>query len=316
MPIGSKGFGLVALLVTASLAGCAPGPFTRAAGNYAGANLETTAALAKAPQTAYGICRKRAQLAYLQVRLGVSSTPEPIPWNTWYTSAKATDKQAWREYCASIRSSGVLFGIAVGALRQYGVALKTLAGGGAYDGSDLQGIATNAAGIAVLLEAPGPAAAAQPVGTLAGRFATFLYQDVAEDKIEDYVRRADPLVQALAAGAQRYVAAVEDELDLVENVQRQTLLALEVRADLVEPPVDPGKLLEFYGFARATEDDIDATRAILDGYRRVAERLGRAHSAMVRVAARGEEIEVKQALGAVFDLLFQLRSLNTALAKE
>lgn len=316
MPIKSRGVVGIALLVTAPLPGCAPGPFTRAVSAYASADLDATTALSKVPQTAYGICLTRAQNAYIQVRLGVSSTPEPIPWNKWFESAKATDKQAWREYCASVRSSAVLFAHAIGALRQYGVALQALADGGVYDGSDLQGTATSASGIAVSLDATGPAGAMRPVGNTVGKFSTFLFADYTDDQIETYVRRADPLVQELTGGLQRYVAAVEEEQRLAEGAQRQTLLALEVRGDLVEPPVDPAKLITFLGFARETEAGIEDTRAVLVGYRRVAARLAVAHGLMIKAAERGDKLEIKAALGSIFDLLTELQSLNTALRKE
>lgn len=298
-------------------AGCGPGPFTRAASSYASANNASTESLSTAPKTAFRICRKKAHVAYLQVRLGLMSTPEPIPWNTWYATAKATEKQSWEQYCREIESTGKVFSMAVGSLRQYGSALKSLAEGSKYDGADFQSAAEQAGKIATTLESPGVAAAMKPVGTLLGRFAGFLLQDVTEDRIEDYVRRADPIVQPIVEGLEKYVESVEGELQLTENAQRQALRALEARSELAGPlPGDPLKLVMFYGFALETEEDMQETRAILDGYRSVLRRLRAAHGLLVKAGGAQQEDDIKKAIGSIFELVTQLQSLNSALAKK
>jgi hypothetical protein len=325
--------GAAALLGLAA-AGCGPGPFTRAASAYAAANEASASAIASAPTTATRVCRKKAHVSYLQARLGIlltsgapgpdepalrpgpPATPEDIPWNKWYATAKATEKQTWAQYCAEMAATGKVFSVAVGALRQYGAALKSLTEAGAYDGSDIQKAAEAASVSAQALGNESAAAAAKPVGTLLGRFATFLLDDVTEDQIEPYVRRADPLIQPLVEGMERYIEALEAELKVAENTQRQTLLALEVRSGLSSAGADPDKLLIFYGFALETEHSMQDTRAVLEGYKGVLRKLRTAHGAMVKAGAAGNELDIKQTLGSVFDLLTQIQALNSALTKE
>lgn len=298
------------------IAGCGPGPFTRAADAYAEANAASAQEIASAPTTAFRVCRKKARVSYLQQRLGILSTPEDIPWNKWYATAKATDKQSWEQYCAEVATTGKVFSVALGALRQYGVALKSLVEGGKYDGADIQKAAEGAGKIAASLENERVAGATKPIGNLVAQLATFLLADVTEDRIADYVRRADPLVAPLVTGLSQYVDAVDAELRAAENTQRQTLLALEVRGGLSEPGADPDKLLIFYGFALDTENDMQDTRTILECYKGVLARLKTAHGAMVKAGAQGNDVDIKKAMGAVFDLLSQVQALHAALSKE
>jgi hypothetical protein len=323
---------LAALLLL--LAGCGPGPFARAATAYADANAASINGIAKAPRTAVSLCRKRAQASYLQTRLGLLAAPladarglhgqarsapeppAPVPWNRWYDEAKATEKHTWARYCGEIAATGRVFAVALRALGQYGAALKALAAGEDYDGADIEASVASTSKIADALESPGASAAMKPVGNLIGRFAAFLVRDITEDQLEDYIRKADPLVQALVEGIDRYLAALEDERKVTENARRQALLALEARSDLMGQASDPTRLMIFFATATTTEEELEQARIALAGYRAVLKQLREAHGALVKAGAAGDEIEIKKALGATFEILTQIHALSVALAQE
>lgn len=319
MPSRMTRLPMTALAIAAvAAAGCGPGPFTRAASAYGAATEASTDAIAAAPATADRVCRRHAQFAYIQNRLDVLQTPAPIGWNDWFATAKATRERTWAEHCADLAASGKLFKAGLAALRQYAAALEGLVGAGKYDGSDLSTVAEGAGKVAAALESDKAAAAMKPVGNLVGRFATFLLDDVTEDQVEIYVRRADPLVQPLVEALEGYVKALEDEIAGAESFQRETLRALEVRGELdgAKLPATPATLLLFHDFANDTEDDIAATRAVVAGYKAVLARIRAAHGAMVKAGERGDELDLKKSLGATFELLSQLQALNSALSKE
>jgi hypothetical protein len=308
---------LAALLLVAGAAGCGPGPFARAAGAYAKANDASLATVEKAPKTAFNLCRRRAQASYLQTRLGLlTAPPAPVPWNRWYDEAKATEKLTWATYCGEIASTGRVFATAVGALRQYGIALQALAAGEDYDGADIEQSVAAAGSIAGALQSPGAAAAMKPVGNLLGRFAAFLVRDITEDQLADYVRAADPIVQELLQGIDGYLAALEDERKVTESARRQALLGLEARSELMGQVVDPLRLMVFYGVATATEDELERARVTLAGYREVMKKLRTAHGTLVKAGAAGDEVEIKKALGEVFGILTQVHALSTIAQEE
>lgn len=316
MVLEAKRVGRAALLVPALLWGCGPGPFARAAAAYAGASGEGAASLAVAPKTAFALCRSRAEAAYVQARLGLLPAPEGIVWNGWYATAPATERQTWAQYCEEIRATGEVFSLALAALREYAAALAALAEGERYDGADLERLARRGARLAASRGATAPSRAVQPIGVVLGRFAVFLFQNLAEEGLADAMRRADPLVEALAGGIVGYVEAVAGELRATERAQRQTLRALEARAGLLEVPADPVKLIVLRRHAAAVEAEIEGARAALAGYRGVAGSLRAAHGALVRAAASGDELEIKRARGEVVALVEQLRALGAALGSE
>jgi len=317
MALATTRLRLAALLVAVASSGCGPGPYNRAAAAYGEATEASAVAIAQAPATADRVCRRKARLAYLQTRLGLLETPAPIGWNDWYAGAKATEKQTWAQHCADLAASGKVFGAALGALRQYASALRSLASAGQYDGADLKTSADGAARIAAALESPEAAAVAKPAGNLVAKFATFLLDDITADQLEDYTRRADPLVQPLVESLERYVESLEAQVSAAESFQRDTLRALEVRSGLEGPdPADPAKLLAFHAFALIAEEEITETRATLAGYRSVLKRVRIAHTAMVKAGAAGDELEIKKALGSVFELATELQALGTAAAPK
>jgi hypothetical protein len=313
-------FTLAALLATAA-SGCAgSGAFTRAADAYGKATQASASAIADVPRLADQICRKRARLAYVQNRLGLLDAPQRIPWNDWYATAKATDKQTFQEYCGELAASGKVFSAALGALSQYAGALRSLAESGKYDGSDLQAVVLGTGTIAGSLGSDAASAAVKPAGSLLGDFATFLLDGITGDKMEDYVRRADPLVQPLVESLEKYVAALGAQVGAAESFERDTLRALEVRSGLdprgpdAGAPPDTGKLMAFYGLAVTAEVDMQATRDALGGYRRVLQRIRAAHGAMVRAGARGDDADVKKVAGSIAELVGELQALGSALS--
>lgn len=317
--VPTLGLAFVAFVAFVALGalGCGPGPYAKVADAYGAATEASAAALATAPATAARVCRKRAHAAYLQTRLGLlAAPPQPIPWSRWYAEARATEKQSWSKYCGDVAAAGKLLTLATTAIKQYGAALKALAAGEAYDGAEFQKAVESSSQIADALESPAASAAAKPVGNLLGKLAAFLVRDVTEDKLEDYVREADPVLAPLLEAIERYVAAVEDELKIAENTDRQTLLALEAKSGLSGQEVDPVKLIAFYGFAVVIEEELASRREALAGYKAVLQKLRAAHEKLARAGTAKDELEIKQALGAVFEILTQVQALSAALSKE
>ncbi|HSO00581.1 MAG TPA: hypothetical protein VLS89_19950 [Candidatus Nanopelagicales bacterium] len=304
---------VVALLLLAGAPGCGPSAYARAASSYAKATGEGAAALASAPSAAAAVCRQRARSAYLQTRMGLlAAPPQPIAWSTWYTTAQATEKRTWAQHCGDVAATGKMLAVATNALRLYGAALGALAAGEAYDGADITAAVEAAKPLAEALESPG-AAAAQPVGNLLGKFAAFLVKDITEDKLQDYIQAADPLLGPLVDAIERYVAAVEDEVALAENTERQTLMALEARSGLSGQEADPTRLLAFYGYAVSAEEELARRRERLSGFRAVLRQLRAAHAALAQAGSAEDEIEIKKAMASVTELANQVQALGAAL---
>jgi hypothetical protein len=228
----------------------------------------------------------------------------------------ATEEQSWSKYCGDVAATGKLLTLATTAIKQYGAALKALAAGEAYDGAEFQKAVESSSKIGDALESPAASAAAKPVGNLVGKLAAFLVRDVTEDKLEDYVREADPVLAPLLEAIERYVAAVEDELKIAENADRQTLLALEAKSGLSGQEADPTKLIAFYGFAVAVEEELASRREALAGYKAVLQKLRAAHGKLVKAGTAKDELEIKKALGAVFEILSQAHAVTAAVNKE
>jgi hypothetical protein len=204
----------------------------------------------------------------------------------------------------------------VAALAAYGTALAALSKSGEYDGANLKDLGEKASGTAKSLgAAEGPAAAIQPAGNIVAGLATMLFHTVSERKLKGYVLAAEPVVQALLQAMGAYVRALGNTLTTTDDVRAAVIRRAE--KGTVTSPVDPARLVQFFQLAGQLDDEGRHAREALDGYASVLARMAQAHTALARASADGAGADdAKNVLGAVADLLEQIKALRVALGNK
>jgi hypothetical protein len=99
------------------------------------------------------------------------------------------------------------------------------------------------------------------------------------------------------------------------ETQRKALVDVCRSLDQLEKTTNAQKLFAFHALARATEEDIRQTRAVLTGFEDVLVQLGVAHTALVKAGQTKASADLKALLGTVAELTTRLGALQAALAE-
>lgn len=328
--------GTLPLVLSAALVGCSGGltPHARAAGRYAQAAEASGGALGTAPAFSVSICEQMADLSYLEVRLGLRDAPAKISFFDYYT--KATTKAlvggreseiTYEQYCNEFKAAGSVFSRALGATLAYAAALRTLVAGAEYDGDDITAVAANASAVAARLSIDAVAKPLKDAAGPLGKLSAIVVGQYAEKASERFIAHADPEVQAILAGLEGYLDAVEAQLGWTEQLERQVLVELEKKglfgasapydvAGTLRVPataVDAVHLLEFYRFGRSTKAEMRRARAVLDGYRHVLVGLRNSHRDLAKACSSGRRAELRKVSDDLAEFFAQLKDLNAAL---
>lgn len=215
---------VVLLVCVAAQAGCSgPSPYTKITVKYADGIDASTGALRAGGDLAGQICLERAWLTYLQARLYLGAGSD-IRWSKWLSTAKATPKLAWNDYCAEVRQSAKAVAHALGVLGQYAAALRLLAEQGAYDGAALGSLADSAGTLAGdTMTSQAAKGLATPMAKLSG----LLLGKYTDGKLQRFAKEAHPHIEALLGGLEAFLSALERDLDSLERLSGPVFDTLE-----------------------------------------------------------------------------------------
>ena len=289
---GAASIGLLAVALSTLVggAGCGASDVLRAGGQVGTAARAGAEAFTPAFAMASDVCRRRAELDFLQHRLeGSDAWGTGIGWSKWYeTRTGPSGSRSWKAHCARVGQSDEILLAALRALAAYGDALHGFTTGDGINGDDVKAIAAGATGTAGGLSKDQEtqdryASAGSALGVLLSALAGVLAEKATAGETRSVLVRSDRPVQAILARMADYAAATEEQLDDEERSLGGVLRAVEVK---MKGDAAPGPIpaLTFVDFARRNEAAIRADRRTLASFRQTLRALGEAHASLTRGA--------------------------------
>jgi hypothetical protein len=234
-----------------------------------------------------------------------------VYWREFPSAFKLDGAESWAEHCKALTTSDAIVEKAVAAIGSYGDTLRMICDGD-YSGSDITQLVTDVAALTARLDTKNAKAAtsagaafAEPIGKLASALA----QKYAEGEMAKIVAAADPAVQNLLAGLQKYLEAIGAEQADAERKLAQILHDVDklVKAD---NPVD---VLALYDLAGRSTAELEAMRtaqsSMLDALKKLAAAQGRLASAN----GENDSPKLKEVLGLAAEVLNDIAAVNNAL---
>jgi hypothetical protein len=233
------------LAASVGLSGCGS-PYLKAAGKFADTAATTTATLQGVVDFNHTLCKKRAQIDYLQHRLMGNNTvdgrlPPLSPmlyWGDWYRQFKPAAGNTWSDHCKATQVSDALVNKAISALGDYAAALKTVAGDD-YSGKNIGALVSDVSALVGQIpgapteatnavKALGPGSAdAGPIGKLGGA----LKQAYAAKQVKEIVNSSGEPVKAILKSLNDYLTAVDKEETQWENDTTDALSTIDQLMD-------------------------------------------------------------------------------------
>jgi hypothetical protein len=286
-----RGRGAFVAIAAALLAGCGVNDVLRAGGQVGTAARAGAAAFTPAFAIAADVCRRRAELDFLQHRVeGSDPWGTGIGWSKWHeTHASPPPGGTWKESCARVAQSDEILLAALRVLAAYGDALHAFTTGDEVNGDDVRALAAGAAGTAANLSKD-PAAkgrlasAGSALGELLAALAGVLSEKMTANETRSVLAKSDAKVQAILEKMTEYISATEEQIDDEERRLGGVLRAVEVKMK-ADPAPGPIAALSFADFARSNERAIRADRMMLAAFRGTLHALGEAHANLARGAA-------------------------------
>jgi hypothetical protein len=206
--------------ISLALCGCPHTEYLDAAGKFASATSTSSATLAGAVSLNHQLCRRRAELDYLQHRIEGSNYIDNkfVYWVDFYHTFKLAGGPTWKDQCKTMELGDAAMSNALSALNAYASALGVVAGND-FSGTDIGQLVTDSGTLVAAVPAvPGKvgpvvkslgatSTSPGPIGQLAG----VLKRTYAAGKVADIVKDSDASVKELLAVISGYVKAVGEE---------------------------------------------------------------------------------------------------------
>jgi hypothetical protein len=286
-----RGRGAFVAIAAALLAGCGVNDILRAGGDVGTAARAGAAAFTPAFAIATDVCRRRAELDFLQHRVeGSDPWGTGVGWAKWYeTHASPPPGGTWKESCARVSQGDEILLAALRVLAAYGDALHAFTTGEDVNGDDVRALAAGAAGTAANLSKDPSTkgklgSAGSALGEALAAFAGVIAEKMSANETRNVVAKSDAKVQAILQRMTDYASATEEQLDDEERRLAGVLLSVEAKMK-ADPSPGPIAALSFADFARRNERAIRADRKTLAAFRETLHALGEAHANLARGSA-------------------------------
>jgi hypothetical protein len=214
--------------------------YTSVASTVAHAQANGAEALRPVASLAAKLCREDALYVYYEARLGLGPqgpAAPPISVAAWYVATEAAKTpngmpQTWSTYCRDLDATGDVYHRSLMALREYALAIDTLADAKPFDGSGISAAGSGAGALAGALSGSSTiSTTAQSVGTAAAAFAGAIVGELRTLKLGAVIKQTVPAMNSLAAALGAYVGALQDEVKLVAEHRSAVLRALAAGRD-------------------------------------------------------------------------------------
>jgi hypothetical protein len=178
------------------------------------------------------VCRRRAQLDFLQRRVEHDRKPA-FDWGTgsafveWFAVQGADAQHTWAQHCEHFADADLLFEKALDILGQYGDALKNLAQRGSYDGKEVQAAAGSAGQLAAAVGQDAVGKDIGGVGVPLAKVAQLLAQHYASREGRELVVESQPSVHLVLASLEGYCDAIVLEIADEKSRVQQLLDTVE-----------------------------------------------------------------------------------------
>ena len=189
-------------------------------------------------------------------------------------------------------------------LNQYGSALKSLATGATYSGTNVTSLAGDASSIATSLKDSSLAGPLKSIDKPINAIAAYLQSGIVNGEIKSGV-----VVEADPGRSQQILKAMADYLDDVRRDwaettrrQRDVLAWAEAKSPTLTAG-DPLQKVYFYDFETRTLQQSQAVDAALASDQSVVKAIGAAHAALVAAGKNEGESEIKDLLSLVQQLM-------------
>ena len=259
---------------------------------FADESAASLGSLSTLPAMAGDLCWKRAWVDRANQRLiskesGFGSRPS---WSKWMTVRGKAEGRDWKTQCEGIAATQTSAGAALAALATYAGAVKQLAEGGSYAGSDLSNIAEQASGLAAAVDAPAAARALQPLGEPLTQITHLLFQAYASHQLKGFLQAGDPLVQRVIAALLNYLEVIDAEAALLQQRQGQILDKLETQLS-TPSGTDPARAIAFLDYAAREERSAVEIHDTLALHRNTLKTLASRHATLAREADPGTALQ-------------------------
>jgi hypothetical protein len=238
----ARGCCLASLLLLAhcSLSGISGSDYLKASSQLGGMMAETSAAMPDDLGLGAAVCRRRAELDFVQhgmelPRVAVIEWGTGLEWSTFYSKrpVDGTGADTWETHCRIFERADGLFEKAMTVVGAYGSALTTLSASGVYDGVDVQNDAKSAGDLAAGLGTSVPlgndiAAVGGPLAQLAH----LLVQKIAAVDARRLVVMGDPSVRQVFRALTSYLDAILIEVQEERSRVSTLTSSVEARAAL------------------------------------------------------------------------------------
>jgi len=234
-------------------------------------------------------------------------------WETYYALPKEADGTlSFQGYCAAVQQTADNYAKLVDLLTAYTDAMKALADGETWDGTDLTDLANNLANLAGASTPAGQVLAS--LAPSAQQVGGFIVAKYTQEKAYEFAKRADTPVQAILDGVSLYLKATIKDVVTPAAKERAEAIGMLEKSSVWTTPTDAARVISFVQYAEATDEDISEINARFTGYEELIAKLKAGQHTLA--TSSPDKPKVKEILTAATNLLVALNGVRAVLGPK